>query len=411
MSFSSNTTPSTHPPTHPYPYSISSPTTPIKPQKPTKEHLEYSEHTLNVVEELDNIVIHSTPNTPPVHHNTLSPLALHVPTQSSNQHTRSNSIDSNGNGNGNGNGNRSKTLSPSFDQLALTARTQPSPDYEIMHSSPLMQPVPYPFTTQPYHSMRSQSFPTPLPVIPQQGNWNRNRAESFADGGHIPYFSSLQPSPSPSPSPLPSSLYCVNIKVYSLKHKTGLQVNKDFTVTTGKLIIERYEIINVLGTAAFSTALKCYDHHTGCTVCLKMIKNVKEYVDQSLDEIKLLTILNSIDTHRRIVMLLDSFYFEEHLFLVTELLGESLFDWWCNTRKKYEDSLLHQQHSPLLAPFPLSLPQLSAWSKDILLGLSTMHTAGMVHADLKPVSERCYQCIAVTVDRALLLLTINLSVR
>ena len=39
-----------------------------------------------------------------------------------------------------------------------------------------------------------------------------------------------------------------------------------------------------LGQAAFSKAVQAVDIATGCLVCLKIIKNNKDYFDQSLDE-------------------------------------------------------------------------------------------------------------------------------
>ena len=46
-----------------------------------------------------------------------------------------------------------------------------------------------------------------------------------------------------------------------------------------------------LGSAAFSKAVQCLDLHTGEMVCVKIIKNNKDFFDQSLDEIKLLRYL------------------------------------------------------------------------------------------------------------------------
>lgn len=56
---------------------------------------------------------------------------------------------------------------------------------------------------------------------------------------------------------------------------------------------------------------------------MKMIRNDKDYVDQSLDEIQLLRYLkaNADPDAHYCLRLLDYFYFQEHLFLVTELLG------------------------------------------------------------------------------------------
>jgi len=70
----------------------------------------------------------------------------------------------------------------------------------------------------------------------------------------------------------------------------------------------RYRVEETLGHAAFSTALQCVDlaysslssnsSSSGgggepLSVCLKVIKNNKDFFDQSLDEIKLLHYLNS----------------------------------------------------------------------------------------------------------------------
>lgn len=48
------------------------------------------------------------------------------------------------------------------------------------------------------------------------------------------------------------------------------------------------QVMDFLGSAAFSQAVQALDVATGGLVCLKIIKNNKDYFDQSLDEIKLL---------------------------------------------------------------------------------------------------------------------------
>ncbi len=48
------------------------------------------------------------------------------------------------------------------------------------------------------------------------------------------------------------------------------------------------QVMDFLGSAAFSQAVQALDVATGALVCLKIIKNNKDYFDQSLDEIKLL---------------------------------------------------------------------------------------------------------------------------
>jgi len=57
-------------------------------------------------------------------------------------------------------------------------------------------------------------------------------------------------------------------------------------------------------------------------VCLKIIKNSKDFFDQSLDEIKLMQYISSGGDadENHVLRLLDFFYHKEHLFIVSELL-------------------------------------------------------------------------------------------
>lgn len=50
-----------------------------------------------------------------------------------------------------------------------------------------------------------------------------------------------------------------NLKVIFEPYKTGFEETKDFKHPRGTIIAGRYEVCDVLGTAAFSTALQCFD--------------------------------------------------------------------------------------------------------------------------------------------------------
>jgi serine/threonine protein kinase len=92
------------------------------------------------------------------------------------------------------------------------------------------------------------------------------------------------------------------------------------------MIAGRYKVCEILGHAAFSSALQCFDYHAKNKadewVCLKVIKNSKDFLDQSLDEIKLLQYINSRGDadECHVLRLYDFFYHREHLFIVSELL-------------------------------------------------------------------------------------------
>lgn len=105
----------------------------------------------------------------------------------------------------------------------------------------------------------------------------------------------------------------------------------------------------------------------------QVIKNNKDFVDQSLDEIKLLRYVNAQgdpDEHR-VLRLHDYFYHKEHLLLVTELLKDNLFDWQTYVA----------EHA--LEPY-FTLPRVQRIAKQTLQALAFIHANGLVHCDLKP---------------------------
>lgn len=72
----------------------------------------------------------------------------------------------------------------------------------------------------------------------------------------------------------------------------------------------RYLLTEYLGSAAFSRAVKARDLQTGVDVCMKIVKNNKDFFDQSLDEIKLLKFINKHDPADKyhVLRLYDYFY-------------------------------------------------------------------------------------------------------
>jgi serine/threonine protein kinase len=73
-----------------------------------------------------------------------------------------------------------------------------------------------------------------------------------------------------------------------------------------------WQVMDFLGSAAFSKAVQALDIKTGRLVCLKIIKNNKDYFDQSLDEIKLLNYINLADPNDEhgLLRLHDFFYYK-----------------------------------------------------------------------------------------------------
>eukprot|EP00658_Telonema_sp_P-2_P071736 TRINITY_DN6095_c0_g1_i4.p1 TRINITY_DN6095_c0_g1~~TRINITY_DN6095_c0_g1_i4.p1 ORF type:complete len:396 (+),score=114.08 TRINITY_DN6095_c0_g1_i4:287-1474(+) len=171
----------------------------------------------------------------------------------------------------------------------------------------------------------------------------------------------------------PDDVTHFNLKVYHDPHKTGFEPSKKFPTTIGSLIAGRYQITDHLGSAAFSTAVQCLDLKRDELVCIKIIKNSKEYFDQSIDEIKLLEYINaSGDPDQHCVLeLYDYFYFREHLFLVTELLRDNL----------YEFQKFNRENNSIKY---FTLPRLQMLVSQILQALAFVHDLGLIHSDLKP---------------------------
>ena len=169
-----------------------------------------------------------------------------------------------------------------------------------------------------------------------------------------------------------------NLKVIFEPRTTGASGGRDFEGTCGTVIAGRYQVMEPMASGAFATAYQCVDAESmedgdPQWVCLKVVKNNKEYFDQSLDEIKLLQYINSKgdpDRHH-VLRLIDFFYSKEHLVIVTELLRENLYDFDRDLRT----------HG---APTYYSLVRLKKIARQIFEALEYVHGLGLIHCDIKP---------------------------
>ena len=139
--------------------------------------------------------------------------------------------------------------------------------------------------------------------------------------------------------PAPPQLEKFSLQVIYTKGKTGFEQERNFPMDVNSVIAGRYQILEYIGGAAFSHAVQCLDLKTNHPVCVKIIKNSKDFFDQSLDEIKLLQYINrhgDADEHC-VLQLYDYFYYKEHLFLVSELLRENLYEFSKFNRLRGDD--------------------------------------------------------------------------
>ncbi|KAL8224169.1 hypothetical protein R6Q57_019644 [Mikania cordata] len=164
-----------------------------------------------------------------------------------------------------------------------------------------------------------------------------------------------------------------NLKIVHRKNRTGFEEDKNFHVVLNSVIAGRYHVTEYLGSAAFSKAIQAHDLHTGMDVCVKIIKNNKDFFDQSLDEIKLLKFVNKHDPGDKyhLLRLYDYFYYREHLLIVCELLKANLYEF-------------HKFNRESGGEVYFTMPRLQSITIQCLEALQFLHGLGLIHCDLKP---------------------------
>ena len=131
--------------------------------------------------------------------------------------------------------------------------------------------------------------------------------------------------------------------------------------------MKRFETLGVLGDGGFGTVYKCRDRETGDLVALKKIKQKFSSFDECL-QLKEVKSLRKIK-HPNVVKLLQVFRESETLYLVFELMGETLLKTISHYSQRGQSFTESEVRSIMF---------------QIFTALAYIHKQGFFHRDMKP---------------------------
>ena len=101
-----------------------------------------------------------------------------------------------------------------------------------------------------------------------------------------------------------------------------------YIVTPEAELTEKYQIVKLLGQGTFGKVVEAYDRVKRTRCAIKIIRSVQKYRDASKIELRVLSTLKSNDRENRnkCIHLRHCFDFRNHICIVTDLYGQSVFD-------------------------------------------------------------------------------------
>ncbi|KAJ5725054.1 uncharacterized protein N7483_006411 [Penicillium malachiteum] len=155
----------------------------------------------------------------------------------------------------------------------------------------------------------------------------------------------------------------------SSRHEKFDDDDGHYIVTPETQLTERYSIIKLLGQGTFGKVVEAYDKQRKARCAVKIIRSIQKYRDASRIELRVLSTLASNDKSNRnkCIHLRDCFDFRNHICIVTDLLGQSVFDFLKGNG---------------FVPFPSS--QIQHFARQLFTSVAFLHDLNLIHTDLKP---------------------------
>lgn len=179
-------------------------------------------------------------------------------------------------------------------------------------------------------------------------------------------------APPPSIPKVPRNLAVVGDDGIERKYASPPRRDDDrdghYVFNLGENLTPRYKILSKMGEGTFGRVLECWDRQTRDYVAIKVIRSIKKYRDAAMIEVDVLERLVKSDVGcSSCVQILNWFDYRNHICIVFEKLGPSLFDFL--KRNKY-------------CPFPVDLVR--EFGRQLLESVAFMHELRLIHTDLKP---------------------------
>ncbi|XP_074561088.1 serine/threonine-protein kinase AFC2-like [Curcuma longa] len=122
-----------------------------------------------------------------------------------------------------------------------------------------------------------------------------------------------------------------------------------------------------MGEGTFGQVLECWDRNRKEMVAIKIVHSIKKYREAAMIEIEVLQYLAKYDRSNHCVQIRNWFDYRNHICIVFEKLGPSLYDFlWKNGYQ----------------PFPIDLVR--EIGRQLLESAAFMHDLQLIHTDLKP---------------------------
>eukprot|EP00915_Cephaloidophora_sp_WS-2016_P010361 GHVH01015099.1.p1 GENE.GHVH01015099.1~~GHVH01015099.1.p1 ORF type:complete len:307 (+),score=29.41 GHVH01015099.1:1399-2319(+) len=143
--------------------------------------------------------------------------------------------------------------------------------------------------------------------------------------------------------------------------------DEDVGDLAGRVVVDRYELVHVVGSGSSSTVYSAIDRRYKKNVALKIGSDSKESLDQLVYELQMIHLIDQSDVtsshHTRVI---DSFYWRSRMVIVMPLYGMDLYQ-----RLLRSETLGSKDMFTRLAT-------------QILSCLCELHNCGIIHSDIKP---------------------------